>query len=142
MLPCARAYKTVSETAVKSNPAFCLGASYRENSDMVILFFLPSSESTVNGEPIYQNLPAHMAAAATDEGGDVSEAGLQLQQQLSTTTGSNKLLQEGTLSYQKAAAPLPVEDTTTVPGRLLGSLPFVSLKSTVVPGFSALCPSP
>ena len=82
----------------------------------------------MNGEPIYQNLPAHMAAAATDGGGEVSEAGLQLQQQLSTTAGSSKLLQEGTLSYQKAAAPLPVEDTTTVPGRL-GLLPFVSLKS-------------
>ena len=116
----------MSETAVKSDPAFCLGPTIEKtNSDMGILFFLPFSESTVNGEPIYQNLPAHMAAAAIDEGGEVSEAGLQQLQQLSNTTGSSKLLQEGTLSYQKAAAPLPVEDTTTMPGRLLGSLPLV-----------------
>ena len=39
MVPCERAFKTVSETAVKSDPAFCLGPPIKKtNSDERIFY--------------------------------------------------------------------------------------------------------
>ena len=39
-VPCERSYKTVSETAVKSDPAFCLGPSIEETNSELLLQYI------------------------------------------------------------------------------------------------------
>ena len=49
-VPCARALKTVSETGVKSDPAFCLGPTIEKTNSVAIAFFkIVRGRSTLSG---------------------------------------------------------------------------------------------